>query len=100
MAVRIIKIKPKINPTDPVLAHLGIVNFQWINEENQQTGTSSRELMFDWIVNKKGKAYIRKLDGTTVPIFGAKTPQGQQYIRSVENEKWTDELIALPEIIE
>lgn len=102
MAVRIIKIKPKpnLNPSsDGVSEHLSIEKFQWTNEENQQSGITTRALMFDWIVNKKGKAYVRKPDSTTVPIYGA-TSTGQQYIRSIENRKWTDELLSLDTITE
>ncbi len=100
MAVRIIRIQPRQDPAsnDPVLAHLGITSFQWINEESQQSGVASRELMFDWIVNKKGRAFIRKTDNTTIPIFGVRTATGQQYIRTVENEQWTNDLLSLPEI--
>lgn len=95
--IRITRITPKpvSNPTDKISAHLSISNFEWINEQNQKTGTSSRDLMFDWIVNKKGRAYIKKED-KNIFIFGANAPAGQ-YIRSIEDGKWTDDLLELPE---
>ncbi len=98
-AIKITAITPKPGTpaSDPVSAHLSIENFEWVNEQNQQTGRSSRALMFDWIVNKKGRAYIKKNDGKVVFIFGANAPTGQ-YIRSVEDGKWTDELLSLPQI--
>lgn len=98
MAVRIIEIAPKVSPMpeDSILAHLTIENFKWVNEQSQQQGVSSRAAMFDWIVNKHGKAYIKKGDNT-IFVFGANIPSGQ-YIRALVDEKWTDDLLELPEI--
>jgi len=97
MAVKITGILPKISPrpNDSVLAHLSVEFFQWINDQTQQSGVSSRSLMFDWIVNKKGIAYIKK-DDKTLFVFGANAPTGQ-YIRALEGTKWTDDLLDVPE---
>jgi len=98
MAVKITAIKPKLSPrlTDPVLAHLSIDSFQWVNDQTQQRGVSSRALMFDWIVNKNGKAYIKK-EEKTILVYGANSPNGQ-YIRALDNGEWVDDLLDLPEI--
>lgn len=82
-------------PTDSISAHLSINKFLWIDEQNQKTGESSRDIMFDWIVNKQGRAFV-KIGDKTVFVLGANSPTGQ-YIRSVEGGKWTDELLKLPE---
>ena len=98
MAIRIIEIEPKnqSSQTDKILAHLSIRNFKWVNDQNLQVGVSSLDSMFDWIVNKKGKAYVKK-DDNMIPIFGAIVPQtGQQYLRCIKDNKWSDELLELP----
>jgi len=97
MAIKIIEISPKTTPTpsDKVVAHLAIQNFKWINEQNLQTGVSSLAVMFDWIVNKKGVAYVRK-DNDIIPVFGANTINGKSYLRCLKNGSWSDELLELP----
>ncbi|TSC89718.1 MAG: Uncharacterized protein G01um10143_208 [Parcubacteria group bacterium Gr01-1014_3] len=97
MAVRITHIAPKIVPvpTYKVQAHLTIENFKWINEQSLESGLSSRTTMFDWIVNKKGQAYI-KVGDTIISVFGAVSPTGQQYIRCIKGNQWSDELLDLP----
>jgi hypothetical protein len=97
MSVRITHISPKSTPqpTDSVAAHIALENFRWIDEQDMKTGTSNRSTMFDWIVNKKGRAYLRR-GNEIIPVFGAVAPGGQLYIRSLEGDKWTDELLNLP----
>ena len=98
MALRIIQISPKVTPipADPVTAHLSIQNFKWINEQNPtENGTSPLSSMFDWIVNKKGSAYVKAGDDS-IPVFGAVTPAGKQYLRCLKDSKWSDELLSLP----
>lgn len=96
MAVRIIEIAPKIIPLPPdlVAAHLSIQNFKWVNELNQEKGVSSLATMFDWIVNKKGKAYVKK-DTDSIQVFGAVSPTGQKYLRCIRDNQWSDELLEL-----
>lgn len=98
MAVRIIEIAPKPDLReggDPVAAHLSIRSFKWVNEQSQNTGTSSLEVMFNWIVNEKGGAYI-KLAADIIPVFGAVSPSGQKYLRCIRNQQWTNDLLSLP----
>lgn len=52
--------------------------------------------MFDWIVNKGGKAYIIN-NNETILVYGALSPTGVQYIRTIKDGKWTDDLLSLPE---
>jgi hypothetical protein len=99
MAVRIIGIAPKKTPqpSDSVVAHLSIENFKWINEQSLQSGVSSLSTMFDWIVNKKGQAYVKKGD-KIISVFGAYSPVGKPYVRCIVDSKWSDELLELQEI--
>lgn len=96
MAVRITAVKPIDLPSDKLEAHLAMQIFSWLNEQTQQKGEASRDYIFDWIVNKKGKAYVKNpVTGDNIYIFGATTPTGQKYIRTAEDGKWTDWLIDL-----
>lgn len=102
MAVKIIEIAPKPNTTvvsgDKVLAHLSIKDFKWVNEQTLQSGVSSLEIMFDWIVNKKGVAFI-KVGEETIFVYGAYSPSGKKpYLRCLKNGNWTNELLDLPAI--
>lgn len=102
MAVKITGVMPSItqpaNATKENLikAHLDMEKFLWIDEQDQQSGTSTRETMYDWIVNKKGKAYVlNQNNGERVYVFGAISPDGQKYIRTAQNGKWSNLLIDL-----
>ncbi|KKU68705.1 MAG: hypothetical protein UX89_C0002G0030 [Parcubacteria group bacterium GW2011_GWA2_47_16] len=101
MAVRITEIAPKITPRpeNVVVAHSSIQNFKWVNEQTLQTGVSSLPVMFDWIVNKKGQAFVKIGNNLPVPVFGTVAPTGQQYLRCLRNSSWSDELLELPLII-
>lgn len=95
MAIRIIGVKPADLPADPLEAHLAMENFVWRDEQTQRTGTTTRDAMYDWIVNKKGKAYVKNLtSGDSIYVFGG-IKDGVKYIRTAENGQWTDWLIDL-----
>jgi|GEM_PF-1453552 len=75
--------------------HLGVTAFKWVNEQDQTTGETSLRAMYDWIVNKKGKAFIRDSQGNQVFIFGAiSNTTGQQYLRAAQDGRWTDDLLS------
>jgi hypothetical protein len=96
MAVRITAVKPIDLPENLTEAHLKMEWFIWVNEQTQESGEASREVMYDWIVNKKGTAYVMtKPDNKKVFVYGAVAANGQKYIRTVEDGRWTDLLIQL-----
>lgn len=101
MAVRILSIEPK--PTSPttnsVSAHFSIQDFKWINEQTLEEGVSNLDSMFDWIVNKKGRAYIKK-NQDMILVFGAVASSGQKYLRCIKDGNWSDDLLELPSIIQ
>ena len=90
--VRITRVRKQLGNN----SHLGLMSFQWINEQTQQTGQTDLPNMYDWIVNKKGQAYIRDTEGNQIAIFGAVSPNGQTYLRAVKNGAWSDDLLNLP----
>lgn len=95
MAVRITCIKKETGGTysNP---HLAIRGVSWINEQTQVTGYSSKEVMYDWIVNKNGSAYVRDPQGNSIYVFGIVSDTGEKYIRTINNKNWSDDLLGLP----
>lgn len=77
--------------------HVAISNLGWINEENNQRGTSTRLEMYDWIKEKSGAAYVHDAAGNQVMVGTAETQRGTKYVRTYRDKVWTDNLLALPE---
>jgi len=77
--------------------HVAIESLDWINEETNATGRTSRLDMYDFVVNKEGQAYVRDNRGNTAYLQGAVSASGNLYVRTVTDGKWTDNLLALPE---
>lgn len=104
MAIRIIEIRPlgpTTIPTDPeaqIAAHVAIQELKWINDQTQVRGITPREGIYNWIVNQKGSAYIRKETGVNVFLFGASTSNNDHYVRTLDNGTWTNDLLSLPVI--
>lgn len=97
MAVQITRILPPFSegtPNDPISKHLAMDTFVWLDQVSQKSGTTSREIMYDFLVVKGGKAFIIK-EGQIVNVFGAIATNGKKYIRAAKNKVWTDDLIDL-----
>jgi hypothetical protein len=92
MSVRITHIRKDPNAYDP---YHGISSFRWINEQTQASGESTREIMYDWIVNKGGQAYVKEDEGI-VYVYGAVSSAGLPFLRTAKDGKWTNNLLELP----
>lgn len=77
--------------------HVAISNLGWVNEDNNNRGTSTRLEMYDWIKEKSGVAYVRDTAGNQVRVGTAETSRGTKYVRTFRDKVWTDNLLALPE---
>jgi len=77
--------------------HEAISYLGWINESDNKTGKSSRLEMYDFVVNKGGKAYVKDAYGNIAYLKGATSAAGNKYVRTYSDGKWTDNLLALPE---
>jgi len=53
--------------------------------------------MYDWVVNKNGKAYVKDAQGNVAYLIGAISPRGNKYVKTVADETKTDNLLKLPE---
>ena len=95
MAIKVIKITPpNLKGLDPIIAHKTIDTFEWVNETTQKKGQTSREEMYNWLVNQKGSAYIT-IGGENIFLFGAITPIGEKYVRAAKNGDWSNDLLEL-----
>lgn len=77
--------------------HQHITELQWTNEATSATGSSTRAAMVDFVdKNPAGSAYTR--EGATRANVGSVHPaQGQPYVRTYSDGKWTNNLLALPD---
>lgn len=94
MAVRITCIK-KDEQTD-VNPYLAIDYFEWVNERINVNGITDRTQIHDWIKNGNGEAYIVDERGNKVYLIPAVCPQGNKYVKTVQDEGKTDNLLLLP----
>ncbi len=77
--------------------HVAISSLGWVNEENNDRGTSTRIEMYDWIKEKSGASYVRDAAGNQVRVGTTETQHGTKYVRTYRDKVWTDNLLALPE---
>src|SRR5678815_4949188 len=95
MAVRITCIKKDNgNHENPFVA---ITSLSWIEDGTNQTGTSSRDQMYEFVVNKKGSAYVQDYLGNRSNLRGAVTEKGTQYVKTYSDNVISDNLLKLPE---
>jgi hypothetical protein len=81
------------NHEDP---HTAISFLGWVNEQNLESGKSSRLEMYEWI-KQGGQAYVRDSYGNTIFVGTATTAFGTKYVRTYADRVWTDNLLSLPE---
>jgi hypothetical protein len=77
--------------------YVAIESLTWINEQDSKTGSTTRETMYDWVVNKNGVAYVTDALGNTAYLVGAISPRGTRYVKTVADETTTDNLLKLLE---
>lgn len=95
MSVRITCIKKDSgNHENPYVA---IESLDWINEQTNATARTTRLDMYDFVVNKKGEAYVKDAQGNVAYLIGAISPRGTKYVKTVADETKTDNLLKLSE---
>ncbi len=77
--------------------HCAISALGWVNEATGDTGTSTRQAVYDWIKTNGGVAVVRDGYGHEVRVGTAETDRGTQYVLTYRDGVWTDNLLALPE---
>lgn len=95
MAIRI----TCINKSDGYHAdpHHAISDLGWINDQNNETGKSSRLVIYNWIKDESGVAYVRDSRGNQARVGTREHSNGTKYLQTYADGIWTDNLLALPE---
>lgn len=77
--------------------HEAISFYGWLNENNNETGESSRQIMVDW-VNKGNSAYVKE-SGSTVFCYVRKSSRGTEFLQTYSDGRYTNNLLSLKECI-
>lgn len=81
--------------------HHAISNFGWINDQNGQTGKSTRIAVYDWLKqNANNRAYVSDSQGNTVYVYPRENANGTKFLQTHADGTWTNNLLALPECVE
>ena len=95
MAVKITCIKKDNgNHENPYVA---INSMRWINESTGVTGESTRLEMYDFVVDKKGIAYVTDSKGNKANLMGKVSTKGNEYVKTVPDDVVSDNLLKLQE---
>ncbi|MDN3584383.1 DUF3892 domain-containing protein [Mucilaginibacter flavus] len=76
--------------------YVAIKSMTWISEDDQKTGTSSREEMYDF-VKKGGEAYVKDSVGNKAKLVAQTTDKGTKYVKTVADDVTSDNLLKLKE---
>jgi Protein of unknown function (DUF3892) len=77
--------------------HHAISELGWINEQTRETGTSTRLVVYDWIKNQNGVAYVRDSRGNQARVGVREHANGVKFVQTYADRVWTDNLLAQPE---
>jgi len=77
--------------------YVAIESLGWVDPADGRRGQSTREEMYDWVVNKNGFAYVQDIFGNRAKLIGATSPRGNHYVKTVADETKTDNLLKLNE---
>lgn len=95
MAVKITCIKKDSgNHENPYTA---ISSLSWISESTGAQGSSSRLDMYDFVVEKKGRAYVTDKYGNKADLIGQVTSRGTKYVKTKADDVTSDNLLKLSE---
>jgi alanine dehydrogenase len=76
--------------------YVAITSMNWLNEDNQKSGTSTREQMYDFV--KDGhEAYVKDSVGNKAKLEAKTTDKGTKYVKTVADDVKSDNLLKLKE---
>ena len=75
--------------------HEHISDLWWTSLDTGKSDVSTRAVIVDWIENEKGVAFVEQPAGVRAYV-GIYPLNGQKYLRTHSDGKWTDNLLALP----
>ena len=76
--------------------YVAIESLGWTNEATGDRGSSTREQMYDWVVNKKGEAYVTA-GGSRARLIAQLSPRGTRFVKTIADSTERDNLLKLPE---
>ncbi len=77
--------------------HHSITNLGWRNDATGKRGRSSRQKVYDWLKNQGGEAYVVDGRGHRARVLPRENAHGTQFLQTIADRVWTDNLLALPE---
>lgn len=77
--------------------HHSITNVGWVQDGTGKRGTSTRIELYDWLRHQSGEAYVLDSEGRRVSVLPRENEHGTQFLQTVADRVWTDNLLALPE---
>jgi hypothetical protein len=77
--------------------HHAISDLGWVNEETGKTGKSTRLVVYDWIENQNGVAYVQDSAGNRARVGTREHSNGTKYLQTYADQVWTDNLLSLTE---
>ena len=77
--------------------YIAIDSLEWVNERINVKGVTERAKLYDWIKDGDGEAYIIDQYGNKTSLIPAVCPDGNKYVKTVNDESQPDHLLALPQ---
>lgn len=76
--------------------YVAISSLGWILDGTQETGTSTREQMYDFVL-KGNEAYVKDSAGNKARLVAKTTDKGTKYVKTVADNAQSDNLLKLAE---
>jgi hypothetical protein len=76
--------------------HEHITQLWWTDPAAGTSGDNTRAYFVSWIEDKNGKAYVEDSRGNRADVGVVKPAVGAKYLRTYADNKWTNNLLALP----
>jgi hypothetical protein len=76
--------------------YVAIRRLGWRNPTSGETGVSTREQMYQFVVDQRGQAYVESGDNRA-RLVGQISPRGTRYVKTEANSTERDNLLKLPE---
>lgn len=76
--------------------YTAIESMKWINDSNNETGTTSRLGMYKW-VKDGGIAYVQDAQDNKAELIHTETALGTKYVKTKADDVKSDNLLSLPE---
>jgi hypothetical protein len=80
-------------------AHHAISDLGWVEDGTGKHGRSTRLEVYEWLKYRNGVAYVRDTRGHQTAVLPREHANGTEFVQTVADRIWSDNLLALPECI-